>query len=191
MTSPILKDFPDSLETPRLLLRAPVPGDGEEFYAAVNESREELTPWLAWVDNHRTAADSEESVRQARVRFLARSELRFHLFLKGTSPLIGVAGLQHMDWSVPKFEIGYWCRSSFVGCGYVTEAVRGLTTFAFETLGARRVEIRCDPQNRRSVEVAKRAGFGMEGKLRNEQVAPDGSVRDTTIFALTPDERSG
>ncbi len=191
MTSPILKDFPDSLETARLLLRAPMPGDREEFYAAVAESCEELTPWLAWVGNHQTAADSEESVRRARVRFLERSELRFHLFLKGTSPLVGVAGLQRINWSVPKFEIGYWCRSSFVGRGYVTEAVRGLTAFAFDTLGARRVEIRCDPQNRRSVEVAKRAGFGMEGRLRNEQVAPDGSARDTLVFAMIPDERSG
>ena len=73
--------------------------------------------------------------------------------------MVGSSGLQGIDWEVPKFEIGYWCRTSFTGRGYITEAVRGITAFAFEALGARRVEIRCDSRNHPSVRVAQRAGF--------------------------------
>ena len=61
------------------------------------------------------------------VAFQARSELRLHLYLKGTETLVGIAGLQDIDWDVPKFEIGYWCRTSFTGHGYTTEAVRAIT----------------------------------------------------------------
>ena len=91
-----------------------------------------------------------------------------------------------MDWSVPKFEIGYWVRTRFVGEGYATEAVGGIGAFAFEHLGARRIEIRCDPHNRRSVRVAQRAGFRLEGELRNAEVGPDGEPRNVLVFSMSP-----
>jgi RimJ/RimL family protein N-acetyltransferase len=96
------------------------------------------------------------------------------LFLKGTNTLVGSSGLHRMDWSEPKFEIGYWCRTRFTGNGYVTEPVRGITTFAFEHLGARHVAIRCDALNRKSARVAERAGYTLEGELRNAEIGADG-----------------
>jgi RimJ/RimL family protein N-acetyltransferase len=190
MKPPILMDFPESFETERLLIRSPLPGDGPELHAAVRESIEELTPWMPWPKELRTVDDSEASARRARVAFLQRSELRMHLYLKGTDTLVGSSGLQGKDWEVPKFEIGYWCRTRFTGRGYVTEAVRGITAFAFDALGARRVDIRCDPLNYPSVRVAQRVGFLLEGELHNNEVGTDGSARDTLIFAVTPEHRS-
>ena len=136
MKPPILVDFPESFETERLLIRSPLPGDGPEVYRAIRESIGELTPWMAWPQQHKTVDDSEASARRARVAFLARSEIRLHLYLKGTDDLVGIAGLQAIDWDVPKFEIGYWCRTSFTGNGFITEAVRAITSLAFEALGA-------------------------------------------------------
>jgi hypothetical protein len=94
-------DFPESFETERLLIRSPLPGDGHELHAAVRESIEELTPWMTWPKEHRTVDDSEASARRARVAFLQRSELRLHLYLKGTDALVGSSGLQGIDWEVP------------------------------------------------------------------------------------------
>ena len=185
MKPPILMDFPESFETERLSIRSPLPGDGPEVHRAVRESIGELTPWMAWPKEHKTVDDSEASARRARVAYLGRSELRLHLYLKGTDTLVGICGLQGIDWGVPKFEIGYWCRTRFTGRGYITEALRAITSFAFDALGARRVEIRCDPRNLRSARVAERAGFVLEGTLRNNEVGTDGKPRDTLIYALT------
>ena len=121
---------------------------------------------------------------------LQRSELRLHLYLRGTDTLVGSSGLQGIDWEVPTFEIGYWCRTGFTGRGYITEAVLGIRAFAFETLGAKRVEIRCDSRNHPSVRVARRAGFLLEGELHNNEVGAYGSAKGTLIFALTPEHRS-
>lgn len=110
------------------------------------------------------------------------------LFLKGTGTLVGSSGLHRMDWTVPKFEIGYWCRSRFTGKGYITEAVCGISAFAFEALDAGRLEIRGDSQNHRSVTVAEQSGFTPEGKLRNYARAPDGSTRDTLIFSSVSED---
>ena len=189
MKPPILIDFPESFETERLLIRSPLPGDGPEMHAAVKESLRELTPWMPWPKEHRTVDASEASARRARVAFLERSELRLHLYLKGTETLVGSSGLHRIDWGVPKFEIGYWCRTRFTGRGYTTEAVRGITVFAFEALDARRVEIRCDSRNLPSARVAERAGFRLEGELRNNEVATDRGLRDTLIYAMIQEYR--
>ena len=188
MRPPILRDFPESFETERLLIRSPLPGDGQEMHAAVNESLDELLPWMDWPEQHRTVEDSEEKIRRNRVHFLERSDLLLLLFLKGTNTLVGSSGLHRMDWSVPRFEIGYWCRTRFVGRGYITEAVRGITSFAFGHLSARRVEIRCDTLNGRSVRVAERAGYRLEGELRNAEVGADGEPRNVLVFSMIPEE---
>jgi len=184
MRPPILQDFPESFETERLLIRSPLPGDGPEMHAAVNESLDDLLPWMDWPKQHETIEDSEKQIRLNRVSFMERSDLLLLLFLKGTNTLVGSSGLHRMDWSVPRFEIGYWCRTRFAGNGYVTEAVRGITAFAFEHLGARRVEIRCDAFNRKSVRVAERAGYTLEGELRNAEVGADGGLRNTLVFSV-------
>jgi RimJ/RimL family protein N-acetyltransferase len=101
---------------------------------------------------------------------------------------VGATGLHRMDWSVPRFEIGYWIRRSFEGKGYVSEAVRALTRLAFEALGAERVEIHCGHRNLHSQRVAERCGFVLEGRLRNHRREATGELRDTLVYALLPSD---
>jgi len=66
----------------------------------------------------------------------------------------------------------------------VTEAVERISRFAFEELGANRVEIRCDPENVRSRAVAERLNFELEGILRNDTISRiDNKLRDTCVYA--------
>jgi RimJ/RimL family protein N-acetyltransferase len=111
------------------------------------------------------------------------------ILLKGTGTIIGGTGLHRIEWSVPKFEIGYWVRTGYGGQGFITEAVNGLTQFAFDTLGARRIEIRCDVRNVRSANVARRAGYPLEATFRHDaRDHINGKLRDTYIFAkVRPD----
>lgn len=88
-----------------------------------------------------------------------------------------------MDWAVPKFEIGYWCRTDKVGQGFVSEATLALAQHAFLGLGAKRVALRMDDRNRRSRSVAERLGFVHEATLKNNDRATDGSLRDTRVYA--------
>jgi ribosomal-protein-serine acetyltransferase len=180
---PILLDFPDSFETERLTIRSPMPGDGVELQAAVAETIDDLRLWMEWADRVPTVEEEEELVRAAHIRFLQREDLWLFLFLRGTHTFVGSSGLHPVDWDVPRFEIGYWARRRFAGQGYITEAVHGITRFAFDTLGARRVEIHCDARNVRSQRVAERAGYGLEATLRKHMVAPDGALSDTLIYA--------
>jgi len=181
---PILRDVPFEFETERLVIRGPIPGDGEEMQAAIAESIAELRPWMPWAVQVPTVEESEIRLRQKHLEFLARKDLQLLLFLKGSHTLVGSSGLHRIDWDVPKFEIGYWIRTSFAGKGYITEAVNGIAAFAFQQLGAKRVEIRCDAKNARSAAVAQRLSFVHEATLRHEAVDHNtGELRDTMIFA--------
>jgi RimJ/RimL family protein N-acetyltransferase len=150
----------------------------------VFESLEELKPWMPWAMDVPDAEGYEGVVRDGQKRYLSREELWLLLFLKGSHTLVGSSGLHDIDWSVPRFEIGYWVRTRYTGQGYITEAVKGITDFAFDVLGARRVCIRCDVRNERSAAVARRAGFPLEATLRNDDRNHfTGELRDTLVFA--------
>ncbi|SDW29468.1 Protein N-acetyltransferase, RimJ/RimL family [Marininema mesophilum] len=188
MIHPILQEAPSSIETGRLLLRQPMPGDGPLLFEAVEESWPELTRWLEWAKKKPTEMDMEEQARHNQVRCLNRTDLIFQMIRRDQGQLLGTCGLYSVDWSVPRFEIGYWCRTSATGQGYVSEAVHRLMELAFVELGAQRVQIRCDADNIRSSKVAERSGFILEGILRNEMRSSEGQLVHTAIYGMIPKE---
>ncbi|GAA0610555.1 GNAT family N-acetyltransferase [Virgibacillus siamensis] len=184
MQNPILSDFSTEFYTDRLYIRMPKPGDGKAVYAAIQASKVELKKWLPFAQKDQTAEEVEANVREAHAAFLKRTDLRMHIFHRETGELLGLTGLHRIDWDVPKFEIGYWLDSRKTGQGYITEAVEGLTKFAFSELGANRIEVQCDAKNVRSRAIPARLGFTLEGVHCNDSVAVDGDeLRDTCIFA--------
>jgi len=184
---PLLIDVPERIETDRLILRCPQPGDGALANAAVCESLDALRPFMPWAQVAPSVDESELVCRRAQARFRLREDLMLSMFERAADGregcYIGGSGLHRILWGVRRFEIGYWCRSSCVGRGFVTEAVRALNRFAFDRLGARRVELRMDGQNERSRKVAERAGFTFEGVLRGDSLTPQGEMRDTRVYA--------
>jgi RimJ/RimL family protein N-acetyltransferase len=175
-------NIPDSFTTERLIIRAPRAGDGAEINAAVLETYDALHRWMPWAGDRPSVAESESFAQKAGAAYAERSDLPYLLFLKGTTTLVGCSGLTRMDWKVPRFEIGYWCRSRFEGKGYITEAVRAINRFALDVLKAQRVEIHCSHANERSRRVAERAGFALEAKLARHGREPNGELRDTMIY---------
>ena len=187
--NPLLLDFPDFFDTERLTIRAPRVEDAQELLDAVIESLPELRPWMPWAKDPVTLDFQIARIRQVMAQWITRQELGLHAYLRGTSTLVLSSGLHRIDWQSGKFEIGYWVRTKYMGQGFVTEAVNGITAYAFTELHANRVEIRCDAQNIRSAAVAKRCGFLLEGIMRHDTLDVDGQLRSTMVFSkLTPGE---
>ncbi len=181
----MIPGVPERIETERLVIRKPRLEDAEAIYASVLESLPELSPWMPWATPGYSLQGCEDNTREAIAQFMTRQNLRYHFHDKATGEHIGNSGLHRIDWNVPKFEIGYWCRTSKSGHGYVTEAVRALTALALEDFGAARVEIQCDDKNVKSAQVAQRCGYGLEGVLKGYSRGTDGSLRDARIYAVT------
>ena len=184
---PLLIDVPERLETQRLVLRCPRPGDGLAVNSAVCDSLEGLRPWMPWAKNAPSADDSEAYCRRMHAKFLLREDLVMRIFERGSDgadgPVLGAVGLHRIDWSARCFEIGYWRRKGLGGLGIVSEAVHGLARMAWDRLDARRLEIRMDDDNAPSRKVAERAGFIFEGLLRLNTLSFDGFPRSTRVYA--------
>ena len=185
---PILIDVPERIETERLVLRVPRAGDGATVNAAVAASIAELGPWLPWAGTLPSVEESEVHCRRQLGKFILREDFVLLMFERdagggGEGALVGGTGLHRIDWALRRFEIGYWRRSGCEGRGYVTEAVRAVARMAFDSLAARRVEIRMDDRNERSWKVAERAGFTLEALLRFDATTPQGEPRSTRVYA--------
>jgi len=177
---------PLEFETQRLLLRCPRAGDGAVVYASVVESLDKLREFpasLPWAMAAPTVEQSEAYCQDAHARFLARTAFPFLAFTKEEATHVGNLALHDVDWSVPKCEIGYWVRASLAGRGLMTEAVAALATFGFDTLGMRRIQALPEAGNIRSCRLCERAGFVLEGTLRNHRIAPDGCLLHTRVYA--------
>jgi len=181
---PLLIDVPLEFDSPRLVLRCPRPGDGAVLHDAVCASLDDLRPWMPWAQAAPTPDESEALCRRFQADYLARRDLVLHVYTKDDGRFVGSTGLHRIDWDVRRFEVGYWVRSGEGGRGYVTEWVERLARMAFEQLLARRVEIRCDVHNERSFRVAERAGFTLEGVLRQDSLTPAGEPRDTRVYSI-------
>lgn len=137
---------------------------------------------MSWAHLDSAGEDVEANVRLAHADFLARRDLRLHLYLRDGGALVGASGLHRIGWTVPRFETGYWVRTSMAGRGYATEATRRIADFAFTDLGAERVEIWCDARNERSAAVATRAGFTLEARLNRNRRDTGGELSDSLCF---------
>lgn len=194
MTDPVLLDLPTTLQTERLLLRPPQAGDGPALHEAVLESLPDLRRFLAavpWIAAEPTPENAELRCRNAQADFVARRDLPFMVFERSTGALVGGVGLHRTVWATPKTEVGYWCRSSRTGQGLVREAVTAISAYAFTQLHAVRLELVTDEENTASCRIAEACGFTLEGTLRHERRAPDGSLRSLRIYARLAMDNDG
>ncbi|MBX5450947.1 GNAT family N-acetyltransferase [Thermogemmatispora sp.] len=180
----LLPDF-DALAGQHVIVRPYREEDASPLFAAIQESRPHLRPWLPWADQHQRLEETRDWINRQRAAWLLRDIYNCAVISLADGQLLGGISLKPHDWQARVFEIGYWLRVTATGRGYMTEAVQLLTTFAFEQLVANRVFIRCDERNERSAAIPRRLGFVCEGCLRHESLAPDGKLRNTLVFALT------
>lgn len=182
---PILIDLPMPIETPRLILRPAMPGDGPALHEAKAETFDQLHQWMPWAKEMSTVEEDEITVREAYAKFIRREDLMLFAFEKDTGRFIAGTGLHRFDWAVRRFEIGYWVRTSAQRKGYATEISNALTRYAFTQLNAKAVCIGHAAGNDKSCGVIEKLGFALEGVMKNETSLPDGTVLDSYIYGRT------
>jgi uncharacterized protein (TIGR03083 family) len=100
----------------------------------------------------------------------------------------GVLSYLNIDRPMRHVEIGHiWYVPAAQRTRANTEATYLLLREAFDVLGNRRVEWKCDALNARSRAAADRLGFSFEGIFRRHMVVK-GRNRDTAWFAMLDDE---
>jgi RimJ/RimL family protein N-acetyltransferase len=100
----------------------------------------------------------------------------------------GVVSLLRITPEHGVIEIGHvWFGAALQRTPQATEAIFLLARHAFDALGNRRLEWKCDAANARSRAAAQRFGFTFEGVFRQHMVVK-GRNRDTAWFAIVDGE---
>jgi RimJ/RimL family protein N-acetyltransferase len=63
-----------------------------------------------------------------------------------------------------------------------------LLRHAFEDWGAVRMQLRTDANNTHSQRAILKLGAKFEGKMRNQGIRQDGSIRDSMLYSIIPSE---
>lgn len=100
--------------------------------------------------------------------------------------LIGGIGFHGYDLDEPhRAELGYWLAKPYWKNGIMTEAVKSMCHYAFEELGLARLTAHVFHFNFGSARVLEKAGFQLEGYLRNHY-SKDGQIFDGKLYAKVP-----
>lgn len=155
---------------------------GEDLYRVSHEDDEAKAVWLFLPDGpFRDRASFKQWVH-----LMARdSDRAFYAFRdKHTRRLGGMATYLDIRPAMGSIEIGYiWFAPFLQRTRQATEALFLMLRYAFDELGYRRTQWRCNALNERSRSAASRLGFTYEGVFYQHMVVK-GHNRDTAWYSM-------
>ena len=103
--------------------------------------------------------------------------------------VVGMTSFCRIDAPNRRVEIGYtWYAKRVQRTALNSECKLLLLAHAFERLDCIAVEFRTHWMNQQSRAAIARLGAKQDGVLRNHQLLPDGSLRDTVVFSIIASE---
>jgi ribosomal-protein-serine acetyltransferase len=173
---------PDELiEHGEVILRRYRPADVDAILVAVTESREHLSPWMAWSVNYDRAAAAG---------FLAKAALdwqdgtAWNYAITTGGALVGGCSLMARI-GPGGLEIGYWVHHTCTRRGLATAASAALVEQAFRLPGVTRVEIVHDELNLASGGIPRKLGFTESGRRPIDPPSPEGTGMGV-VWRLAP-----
>jgi [ribosomal protein S5]-alanine N-acetyltransferase len=168
------------IETPRMQLREVTPEVYAYVFSALTD--QELKYFFGY--------ETDEDLFAERQRFhnglsmFNKTFINFHLIEKETNNFIGSCGYHTWYLQHNRAEIGYKINGdSFMGKGFMTEALQAIIPYGFERMNLHRIEAFVGPRNLASLRLMKKFGFTEEGKLR-EHYVKNGVAEDSLVFSL-------
>ena len=100
-----------------------------------------------------------------------------------TDDVLGAVSVFKIDPEQGDAEMGYWVAPWGRGRGVAASAVRSAAAYAFDALALHRLHLFHAVENPASCGVARRAGFLLEGTLRESYRYADGRYHDEHLHA--------
>jgi RimJ/RimL family protein N-acetyltransferase len=142
--------------------------------------------------NMLTEADMQAWVQDMLDRQAAGNDLPFAVYHLAAGRAIGATRFMDIQRPHRALEIGgTWYAREFQRTAANTESKYLLLTYAFETLGCIRVQLKTDLRNERSQRAIERLGAVREGVLRHNMIMPDGHIRSSVYYSILAEEWPG
>lgn len=170
----------------RLCYLEPLAGKHAEALFAAHQLAPDTRSWT-WLLREPDSSVEEFSAWVASVAELS-DPLHFAVIDRQTRLPVGSLALMRIDANNGVIEVGHVHFSPLLSrTAMATEAHWLLMRYAFDTLGYRRYEWKCNSLNEPSRRAARRLGFHYEGRFRQALVIK-GHNRDTDWFSIIDTE---
>jgi N-acetyltransferase len=144
-----------------------------QFSPAPVHSKELLTAYIEKANNER----------------LNKNRYAFIIFDKRKNAYAGSTSFMNISNGDDRLEIGStWIGDDFQKTGLNRSCKYLLLCFAFEELGAERVEFKTDERNKTSRDAIEKIGGQFEGILRSHTLLYDGFRRNTVYYSILKNE---
>ena len=161
-------------------LRLPDEADAKSAYGLISDDC--VTSQLMW-DGPRSVEELAGSYRTRAAWWReGRGDYTFAIETLRSQEVIGSVSLAVGDYP-QQLRTGYWLDAPYWGQGYMTDAVRLATGFAFEHLETIRIHAGVFVGNTGSRKVLEKNGFQLDGTLRRN-LFKRGSWYDEWFFSL-------
>jgi ribosomal-protein-alanine N-acetyltransferase len=125
---------------------------------------------------------SKQFIDTASYKMASKEQFLYGLYVENI--VIGLVYIKELNWSNKEGEFAYCIDKNHSGKGWITEAIKALTTLSFNTLDIERVIIIVHKTNIPSVRVAEKCGFSYVKTLKNEFTPPGKQPMDMELYLL-------
>ena len=145
--------------------------------------------WRLWYTSVPAPDKVESWIDGALAQRAQTGSMPFVVRETATGALVGATRYFNVEAAHRRLEIGHtWYSKRVQRTAVNSECKLMLLTHAFETLDCIAVEFRTSFFNFQSREAIARLGAKQDGILRNHQITPDGTRRDTVVFSIIANE---
>lgn len=170
--------LPDTLETPRLLLRPLRREDAVGIFRSYAQDPQ-VCRYTVWTP-HADVRESEAFVAACMDAARDASRTPYVLALR-ERPDVPV-GMLEARWWAETLDIGYVLARPHWGQGLMPEAVAAVAEIALGLPWVYRIQATCDVENTGSRRVLEKAGFTQEARLERHMVHPNISAEPRPCF---------
>jgi [ribosomal protein S5]-alanine N-acetyltransferase len=189
LRSTLPTDAEPEIHGEKVYLRHPTMSDYASWAELRAASRQHLTVWEPlWSRDELARSSFRRRLRQYQREMREDQGYAYLIFQPSDAVLLGGLTISNIRRGVAQAaSLGYWMGVMHAGRGHMTDAVRAIVPYAFDTLGLHRLEAACLPHNTPSMRVLEKAGFHHEGRARR-YLKINGLWQDHELFARLQDD---
>jgi ribosomal-protein-alanine N-acetyltransferase len=176
------KPFPVLELDKKFYLREQVLGDSEAFFEYYTDP--EVAKYIL-ATNPKTLTEASGEVQYCHNLFYKRQGIYWTIARKSDDRMIGAVGL-YINANHFRGELCYDLSRNYWRRGIMTQALKKIIEFSFETIGLQRIEALTTESNIASITILEKLGFIREGILKNYRYFQHKS-HDVLMLGLTPE----
>lgn len=157
------------------------PDDAVSLYEQIEKTRPQLAKFMPWGDSMRSVEDEKDFLEYCQGR-MQDKKLWITSIWVDEKP-VGMIDLHNIDLDNSHAEVGYWLGGEYQGNGVMTDCLKRVLEIGFEEMKLHKIKLLAEQVNEASNAVAQKAGFILEGQLKDE-IYSDGKFHDANLYGL-------